>query len=99
MIVAATMGIMDQDLETMERMELGSLEEDTGSYNKREQKRRKKKKINSCGPTAFQVKRCFLKIFLIVSFRTKDIVHTVCRLSSILASIRYIWENNKNSVI
>ena len=51
------MGGMDQD-----RMELGSLEEDTGSYNKREQKRRKKKKINSCGPTAFQVKKeysCF----------------------------------------
>ena len=49
---AGAMGGMDQD-----RMELGSLEEDTGSYNKREQKRRKKKKISSCGPTAFQVKR------------------------------------------
>ena len=87
MIVAATMGIMDQDLETMERMELGSLEEDTGSYNKREQKRRKKKKINSCGPTAFQVKRD------IAAFSREKNVFTTFRVNFVLLA------HNKNTRI
>ena len=69
---------------------LGSLEEDTGSYNKREQKRRKKKKINSCGPTAFQVKRCFLKHFFLnifLSYLSGLKILYICRPSSILASM------------
>ena len=75
------MGGMDQD-----RMELGSLEEDTGSYNKREQKRRKKKKISSCGPTAFQVKRD------IAAFLVKKCIHTF-RVNFVLLA------HNKNTRI
>jgi hypothetical protein len=48
---------MGMEQETMERMEMGSLEEDSGSYRRDQQKRRKKKKINSCGPATFQVRK------------------------------------------
>jgi hypothetical protein len=46
---------MEQEAFSLERMEMGSLEEETSSYRREQVRRKKKKKINSCGPTAFQV--------------------------------------------
>jgi hypothetical protein len=48
---------MEQEAMSLEqeRMEVGSLEEETGSYRREQVRRKKKKKINSCAPTAFQV--------------------------------------------
>jgi|LakMenE18May11ns_1017448.scaffolds.fasta_scaffold5265012_1 hypothetical protein len=43
-------------MEQEEVMEMGSVEEGEGSSYKREQKRRKKKKMNSYGPASFQVR-------------------------------------------
>ncbi len=40
--------------EAAERMEVGSLQEETGSYSR--EQRKKKKKKNSCGPVGFQVR-------------------------------------------